>query len=261
MKCVCQPSLVFRIPCSSQRCSQFNAIEKSVFSPDHPHCSNIKMPDVKQTPLIEPINNGSAYKCWPAIRNEYRKHAYDAYCEGDMDRAILYDSKSLSCSFVGTQLNAGARTKTCIDDKDIDHTIHLQQNAVNPLVDFISECLSDIQISSTKTSCTDENHAIDEQRQIDDLYDKCANLPTEWNVIQITQMHDGYDRYATKKHLYNGVGPIVLTLFRYNLSEQREDRALYIVPDTNEINSKNVSRNVINRKYSIQIERTEVITK
>lgn len=200
------------------------------------------MSNVKQNPILESINTGSAYKCWPAIRNEYRKHAYDAYCDGEMDRAILYDSRSLSCSFVGTQLNDGTRTKTVIDEHDINHTIHLQQNTVNPLIDYLSECLSDMEISSTKTTCTEENVAIDEQLEINGLYEKCAKLPTEWNVIQISQMYHGYDRYATKKDLYNGDGPIVLTLFRYNLAEKRENRAIYLVIDTCEINSKNVSK-------------------
>lgn len=202
------------------------------------------MSNVRQNPIIESINNGSAYKCWPAIRNQYRKHAYDAYCDGELDRAILYDSKSLSCGFIGTQLIKDVCTKTFIDEQDIGNTIELQQNTGNPLIDYLSERLNDIDISSTETTSKQKNKEVDEQHQIDNLYKKCAELPAEWNVIQLTQMYDGYNGYATKKDMYNGGGPIVLTLFRYNSAEKRNNRTLYLVPDSNEINSKNVSRKV-----------------
>lgn len=197
------------------------------------------MSDIEE---IESFNSGTAFKCWPGIRNEYRKHAYDAYCDGDTDRAILYDSKSLSCGFVGAQLNADACAKPLIHDQDISNTIHLQQNSVNPLIDYLSECLNDIGIVTTHASSSAAEHGTtDDQRQIDDLHNQCDKLPPEWNVIQITQMYDGYNGYATKKDMYNGSGPIVLTLFRYNLVEKRKKRALSLVPDSNEFHPKNVS--------------------
>lgn len=196
---------------------------------------------LNEKPEIKLINIGSAFKCWPFIRNEYRKHAYDAYCDGDTDRAILYDSKSLSCGFVGTQMNAEERAETFIDDQDISNTIHIQKNSVNPLVDYLSEYLNDIEVVTTNAS-SKENGITDEQQQIDDLYMQCDKLPAEWNVIQITQMYDGYNGYAAKKDMYNGNGPMVLTLFRYNFADKRNNRALSLVPDANEFNPKNVSK-------------------
>lgn len=193
---------------------------------------------VSEKPEIESLNSGSAFTCWPAIRNEYRKNAYDAYCDGDTDRAILYDSKALSCGFVGTHLNADAHAKPFIHDQDISNTIHLQQNSVNPLVDYLSEYLNDVEIVTTASSI--ENRTTNGRQQIDNLYEQCDKLPVEWNVIQVTQMYDGYNGYATKKDMYNGNGPIVLTLFRYNLAEKRNKRALSLVPDSNELHPKNV---------------------
>lgn len=192
---------------------------------------------------IESLSNGTAFKCWPAMRNEYRKHSYDAYCDGDTDRAILYDSKSLSCGFVGTQLNADASVESVIHDQDISKTIHLQKNTVNPLVDYLSDHLNGFCVVTTSASSTDHVGTIDDQRQIDDLFKQCDKLPPEWNVIQLTQMYDGYNGYATKKDMYNSGGPIVLTLFRYNLAEKRNKRAISIIPDSNEESPKNVSTN------------------
>lgn len=199
---------------------------------------------VNEKSVNESLNSELTFKCWPSIRNEYRKHAYDAYCDGDTERAILYDSKSLSCGFVGGQMNADERTKS-FDDQDINNMIHEQKNSVNSLVDCLSEYLNDIAVVTTNAS-SKENGLANEQQQIDDLYKQCAKLPAEWNVIQVTQMYDGYNGYAAKKDMYNGSGPMALTLFRYNLAERRNNRALSLVPDANELNPKNVSQNNLN---------------
>lgn len=194
------------------------------------------MEKLEEKPTIE----SSAVKCWPAIRNKYRKHAHDAYYDGDTDRAILYDSKSLSCGFVGTQMKDDGKTQSLINDQDISNTIHIQKNSVNPLVDYLSDYLNDINVAVTNAS-SEANGIAEEQKEIDDLYKQCDKLPAEWNVIQITQMYDGYNGYAAKKDMYNGNGPMVLTLFRYNLAEKRNNRALSLVPEANEFMPKNVS--------------------
>lgn len=194
----------------------------------------------KEKPVVESLDSGPAFKCWPSIRNEYRKHAYDAYCDGDTDRAILYDSKSLSCGFVGTEMHTEDHAKSFIHDQDIDSTIQLQRKPVNPLVDYLFEYLNDNEVVTTQPS-SKESGITNEQQQINDLYVQCDKLPAEWNVIQVTQMYDGYNGYATKKDMYNGSGPMVLTLFRYNLVEKRDNRALSLVPDANELHPKNVS--------------------
>lgn len=190
--------------------------------------------------VIESADSESAVKCWPSIRNEYRKHAYDAYCDGDTDRAILYDSKSLSCGFVGTQLHADDHSKGVVHKRDITSTIQLQRNSVNPLIDFLSGHFNENDIVTSPPS-SKEHGITKEQQKLSDLYVQCAKLPVEWNVIQVTQMYGGYNGYATKRDMYNGSGPMVLTLFRYNLIEKRNNRALTLVPDANEISPKNVS--------------------
>lgn len=199
-----------------------------------------------EKPAIESLDSGSAFKCWPSIRNEYRKHAYDAYCDGDTERAILYDSKALSCGFVGTEIRTEEHAKSFIHDQDINSTIQLQKTSVNPLVDFLSEYLNDNKVVTTQPS-SEENGVSNEQQQLNDLYVQCDKLPAEWNVIQVTQMYDGYNGYATKKDMYTSSGPMVLTLFRYNLVDKRNNRALSLVPDANELNPKNVSIYHLNR--------------
>lgn len=203
--------------------------------------TNLKRSESTDDSSSNSINlNGSSYKCWPIIRNEYRKRAVDAIGSGDSDRAILYDSKALSCGFISTQL-INDHTNAGIDDNVIGRTIHVQQTPVNSLIDYLSECLNELDFNESNRDAIDA----DDQMQIDDLYGKCAKLPTQWNVIQISQMYDEYNGYSTTKDLYTADGPMVLTMFRYNLAEKRENRPFRLTLELSEFNPKSVSTNIM----------------
>lgn len=180
-------------------------------------------------------NIKTAFKCWPLIRNEYRKRAFNSFKSGDYDRAISNDSKSLSCGFVGTHLDVDRENATKINE-NIDRTIRLQQKTGSSLVDFLSDCLSGIQIDESKRA-TSPNE-IDAK----DLYEMCAKLPTQWNVIQLSQSYDGYNGYSTIKDVYTTDGLITITLHRYNLEGKRNNRSFGLVFDLNDLHPKSVSK-------------------
>lgn len=182
-------------------------------------------------------NIKTAYKCWPLIRNEYRKCAFNAYKSGDFDRAILNDSKSLSCGFVGIHLDVDHDSSTKID-QTIESTIHLQQKTGSSLVDFLSDCMSGIQIDESNKT----NSEISDLIKVTELYEKCAKLPSQWNVIQLNQSYDGYNGYSTKKDVYTSDGLMTITLHRYNLEEKRNNRSFGLVFDLNELHPKSVSQ-------------------
>lgn len=183
------------------------------------------------------LDGESAYRCWPFIRNDYRKKTLNANKTRDSNNAILIESKALSCGFIGAQLDTDQSTPA-INDQSISRTIHLQQQSGNSLIDYLTECMDEIKINETnKTTSAD----VDSQKEIGDLCAKCSNLPKEWNVIQLNQLYNGYDRYGSKKDLYTSDGPITLTLFRHNLSEKCNNRILNLVLELNELDPKSVS--------------------
>lgn len=176
--------------------------------------------------------------CWPLIRNEYRKRAFNLFKSGNCDQAILYDSKSISCGFVGKYLNS-----MNIDNQSIDATVRLQQKSGNSLIDFLSGCMSELEISETNEPTTKSDiDIIIGNVEATELYDKCAKLPSQWNVIQLNQLYDGYNGYFTKKDAYTTDGLISLTLHRYNLEQKRNNRSLGLVFELNELNPKSVSK-------------------
>lgn len=129
---------------------------------------------------VQKIDTESNLKVWAIVRNSYRKIALDAYKCGNYDKAILYDTKALSCGFVGERLNNNSQR---INELLIDNTIYLQQKSSNSLMDFLSACINDVKINEShgKKSTIET----DDKIQFDDLCTKCSQLPKQWNVLQI----------------------------------------------------------------------------
>lgn len=120
-------------------------------------------------------------KVWPIVRHKYQKIAFNSYKSDDHETAVLYDSKALSCGFVGALLN---NSDCCpINEQSIDETIHFQQNSDNVLFDYLSACVSDIKITKTQHKST--TIKTDDQNQFEELCMKCTQLPKQWNVVQL----------------------------------------------------------------------------
>lgn len=129
---------------------------------------------------LENVDSKLNVKVWPIVRNNYQKNALDACKSGDHYRTVLYESKALSCGFVGERLNDCGEK---INELSIGNTIHLQQNSKNDLTGFLSACVIDNKI--TKSSTKKFTIEIDDRMQFDDLCTKCSQLPKQWNVLQI----------------------------------------------------------------------------
>ncbi|XP_031640828.1 separin [Contarinia nasturtii] len=176
------------------------------------------------------------WKPWSIRRNEYQRTAYKADQSGDFEKAILYDSKALSCGFVGTFLNEN-RAAEGNENELISQTIDLQQKTGNVLIDYLSEYLENVVINDTTI---EPAPATDDQTQFNDLHTKCAQLPKEWNVIQLSQLYNGYNRYATKRDMYTSDAPIRITLFRDSVSEKRDNRPTNIILDWLEFGEESI---------------------
>lgn len=187
------------------------------------------------------INNESRWKVWPIVRNNYQEVALKAHQKCDVDKAILYDSKALSCGFVKKLINA-EQLNQAIDGSTISETVHLQQKTGNELIDYLASCISGTTFVEKK--CSEPAIDKDDQMEFNELREKCAKLPKQWNVIQLNQVSNGYNGYATTKDLYTSDAPVKITLFRHSLSDKTDSQPISIILDLKEYGTKNV-RNAI----------------
>lgn len=176
----------------------------------------------------------SHWKSWPIARNEYRDIALKAYRIDDHDKAVLYDSKALSCGFVN-KTNLHQEIRPVIASRKREKT----QKCDNVLIDYLSDCMNDMDIIEIEQN--ELTAEADDQTQFIELREKCAKLPKEWNVIQLSQLFSGYNGYCTKKDLYTMDAPIKITMFRHNLSEEMNNQPFSMVLDLIEYGAKSVS--------------------
>lgn len=180
------------------------------------------------------------WKPWPIVRNDYQRIALEADRSGDCDKAILYDSLSLSCGFINTLLNNDQRSfasnnQTSSNEIEKVNSLtsnDLQENPKNYLTDYLSKCLSDVVIDEPNNNV---------KIQFDELRSKCDQLPKEWSVVQFNQLYSGYNGFATTKDVYTSDAPIKITLFCDSLSKKRDNRPINIVLDFIEFGEKSVS--------------------
>lgn len=189
-------------------------------------------------PPKTPFNEDSYWKIWNLIRNNYQRIAYDAYISNNTDKAILYDSKALSCGFIGEMKN-NDRLQNMVNQKSILKTVNMPQKSDHKIMGFFSAELANLSINETICDVADD------QTQFNELCAKCARLPPQWNVIQLSQMFDGYKGYNATKDMYTSDAPIKITLFRDSLSGVRQSQPISIVLDLSEFNEKTVSNDNI----------------
>lgn len=184
------------------------------------------------------------WKSWSIVRNEYQRIAWEAYRSGDNEKAVLYDSKVLSCGFIGGLLNddqqhclRNIRPTTNIDDNS-NRSVDSQPNAENELIHYLSDCISDVIIG--KTEKPNSPVEIDDKTQFKELCSKLSQLPKQWSVVQFSQFYSGYNGFATTKDLYVSDAPIKITLLCDSLSEERDNHPISVVLDFNELGEKSV---------------------
>lgn len=175
-------------------------------------------------------------KPWSTIRSDYQRIAFDAHRTGNHDKAVLYDTKALSCGFIGTLLNDDQRkffNNNRRSNVKIDDHSNKSQKTDHPLFDYLSKCTGDIMISEPKKTIDDN--------QFSDLCTKCAQLPKQWNVVQFSQLYNGYNGYAATKDIYTSDAPIKITLFCDSLSTKRDKWPINLILDFKEHGDKSVS--------------------
>lgn len=184
-------------------------------------------------------NGDSSWNVWPIIRNNYQRIAYQAFKSNESNKSILYDSMALSCGYIGGILNV-ERLNRIIDHQTVRKTVDMQKDthSSNELMDFLTGAMGNKALTSVNVATPLDT----DQQRFDELCSKCAELPHEWNVVQLSQMYSGYNGYATTKDIYTSDAPIKITLFRDSLSEQRNNRPTSIVLDLFETGEKSVSK-------------------
>lgn len=194
----------------------------------------------KSKPSSNRNKDDCSWNVWPIVRNNFQRIAYEAFKSNESDKSVLYDSMALSCGYVGGMLNIEQLNRT-IDHSTLCKTVDMQKNTDrnNKLIDFLSGAMRDA-LNSVNVATTVDNDK--DQQRFDELCTKCAELPNEWNVVQLSQMYSGYNGYATTKDIYTSDAPIKITLFRDSLSEQRNNRPIFIVLDLFETGEKSVSK-------------------
>lgn len=190
------------------------------------------------------------WKPWSNIRTDYQRIALEAYRSGDCDKSILYDSKALACGFIGTILNKDQQSHSS-DSVKIDHqpksAINWQQKTGNATVDCLIEAMKDVKIGERKNLCSTVE--IDDKTQFRNLRAKLAELPKQWNIVQFSQLYNGYNGFAATKDVYTSDAPIKITLFCDSLSEKRDNQPISIVLELNEIGEKSVSFTIESQSY------------
>lgn len=183
------------------------------------------------------------WRPWSIVRNDYRRMAWESDRSGDYDKGILYDTKALSCGFIGSLLNDDQRpifsdnrpSANKMEDS-LHTTIEMQQETKNELIDYLTECMRGVTFAKPKNKPHD-----DEKCQFDELRKKCGQLPEQWTVVQFSQKYSGYNGFATTKDVYTSDAPIKITLFCDSLSKKRDHRPIGIVLDWLELGEKSVS--------------------
>lgn len=184
------------------------------------------------------IEIGSRCDIGPIVRRNYQKQAFHAITSSEQNDAVLIDSKVPSCTYVRTYFNYDRYSPT-IDEQAIGQTINMQQKSDNELMSYLTACFNKVEINDN--SCDGNSLADDDKAQINDLYAKCAELPSQWNIVQLNQMYDGHNGYSTNKDILTSDAPIKFTLFRYNRWDKRENIPFNIVLDFKEFGPESVS--------------------
>lgn len=199
------------------------------------------------------------WKPWSTIRTDYQRIAFEAYRSEDSDKAILYDSKALACGFIGTILNEDQRSHSN-DSVKIDHqrksSINWQQKTGNVTVDCLIEAMKDVEIGERKNLCS--TIEIDDETQFRNLRSKLNDLPKQWNIVQFSQLFNGYNGFAATKDVYTSDAPIKITLFCDSLSETRDNQPISIVLELNEIGDKSVSFVIESQSYLFFIHELKI---
>lgn len=174
-------------------------------------------------------------KCWPIVRCELITKSIIAFENGETEKGIFYESKSLYCGFLANKVHHNDSENQIIDDFTLSDAINIQPDKRQDLlINFVTQKMAGIVFRTGMDQINNNNdntngpHCGDDGDGVKDLFDKCAQLPAEWNVVQLVKSSITHAAYGTKKDIYSEPAPISVTLFCHSLSEQMDNKPLSV---------------------------------
>lgn len=173
------------------------------------------------------------------VRNELVMKSWDAFCNGDTEKGIFYESKASYCGFIANRMYGDENQK--IDSSTLSDAIAIQpERKQDHLLKYVTQKMAGIDCEMEGNN----NNAISsDDDDAKALFEKCTQLPMEWNVVQLAKSNVAHTAYGTKKDIYSESRPISVTLFRHSLSEQTDNKPLNVHLDFEDAESKNILAN------------------
>lgn len=168
------------------------------------------------------------------VRCELVTKALEAFENGDTAKAIFYESKSLYCKFLANKVHNNECENQKINDFTLSDAINIQPDKKQDLlIDFVTRKMAGIdfhaEINRININNNKDNYSHgSDDADVEELFAKCAQLPLEWNVVQLTKSSVTHAAYGTKKDIYSEPAPISFTLFRHALSQHTNNEPLNV---------------------------------
>lgn len=155
--------------------------------------------------------NWCTYSCVPVLRSQYKLKAEEALTDGNYVKSIYYDCKALDLGFQygHQQVSKRVKKKTISDVKIQSEIQKCDPNAT--LFDVIADGLNDVKFKNCTTKQKVDESAVGDD-QFEDVAKICENLPSEWNIVQLSIVESPFLAYATRKDSYTRDTKIRLTI-------------------------------------------------
>lgn len=164
------------------------------------------------------------------VRCELVTKAWDAFEHGETEKGIFYESKAMYCGFLANKFHDNECENQKIDDFTLTDAINIYPDEKpDLLINYVSQKMAEIDLRAEfDRVCINNNSNHSDEAAVKELFEKCAQLPNEWNVVQLAKSSVAHAAYGTKRDRYSEPTPISLTLFRHALSEQMDDKPLNV---------------------------------
>lgn len=168
----------------------------------------------------------------PLIRSRYKIESAKAFAKGSLIESIHYDCMALDC---GLRI----RKERAVPKHSIDGTTILSNiqkcDKNTSLYDMIKVGLTDVALPQYKPSASQGR-----SDSSTDLVNKCAQLPVEWTVLQLSTIESPFLPYATRKDHYTRDTQIRLTILCSQHIDGYHNEPLVITLQLNEPADDNI---------------------
>lgn len=162
------------------------------------------------------METNSNSTCFPIYRRELIRKGVEQLKAKNEKKAIYYLSKSCFCSFASNECASLTGTNVDIDDRVCSEVIQAADDS-NVLMNLIRSKLNGMSISSERTEPKAKPDE-DSESAVNGFYERCAKLPREWNIVQLTRLDVSYSGAGTVQETCCEEAPINLTLFRHSVN-------------------------------------------